>query len=116
MTPTPTTRAARGPGERHGDDDQAAAASAVAASVPAGNSRWRAQLWLAQHLWRLTGVDITAGVTDTVERQRRLCRLLAQKGLADQVIGRFNGKPESYRQFCRRALGLEIDAPQEGLF
>lgn len=77
--------------------------------------RTRAAMWLSDHLHKLTGVDVHAGVTSAAERLKRLCALLTERGLLDEAIGRFNDRPESYRQFCKRALGINVDVPQEQL-
>jgi hypothetical protein len=77
--------------------------------------RLRAEFWLSNHLWRLTGFDIQGGATEPSERLARLRKLIAEKGLADAAMGRFRGRPESYRQFVKRALALDLDTPQEPL-
>jgi hypothetical protein len=89
--------------------------NAVAKSLPMNAERVRydrerAQAWLSGHLWRTTGVDVQAGVTTPAEREVRIRRVLADRGLADQVMGRFNGREETYRQFVRRAIGIELEA------
>lgn len=77
--------------------------------------RERAELWFARHLWDVTGVDIGAGVTSDAERAANIRRVIAAKGLADKPMGRFNGKPESYAAFVKRALGIDLAAAQEAL-
>lgn len=71
--------------------------------------------WLAGELHIATGVDIAAGVTDARTRVERIRKLIAERGLAERTLGHASGKAETYRSFCLRALGLDMDSPQEGL-
>lgn len=66
--------------------------------------------WLAQRLWFECKVDIFKGVTMPAQRLVALRKLIADGGLADRQLGRFNDRPESYRQLCMRALGIDLDA------
>lgn len=76
------------------------------------DDRERAEMWFSQHLHELVGVDIQGGVTGPAERETRIREAIAKHGLADKVLGRFNGREENYRQFCRRALRIDVDAIQ----
>lgn len=86
-------------------------------AVRAEADRERAIMWFSRHLWDMTGVNIQAGITMPTQRAENIRRVLIDKGLADKPMGKFNGRPESYRQFASRALGIELEKPpQEKLF
>lgn len=96
--------------------------SADAKSMPRNadrvrDDRDRAEMWFSRHLWDVSGVNVQAGVTMPSERAANIRRVLVEKGLADKVMGKFNGRPETYAQFVKRALGIEVEKPpQETLF
>lgn len=76
----------------------------------------RAGMWRADHLHRKTGVDVASGLTDPYLRADRIRKLILERGLADQRIGNASGKVETYRQFVKRALGIELEpGPQASL-
>lgn len=70
--------------------------------------RQRAETWLLLHLRIKTGAQVPLSDTPPGARLRRIGAVIVDKGLADQPIGRFNGRSEDHRQFCKRALGLDI--------
>lgn len=91
--------------------------TAPAVVARACDDRERAQLWFARHLWDMTGVNIGAGVTSSADRAANIRRVIVDKGLADKIMGRFNGKPETYAAFASRALGIELEPPpQKSMF
>lgn len=73
----------------------------------------RAGMWLAVHLCAKTGVDVTSGLTTREMRAERIRKLILDRGLADAQLGYASGHPETYRAFCWRALGINLDSAQE---
>lgn len=76
------------------------------------DDRERAMIWFHRHLWDLTGENIFKGVTMPSDREANVRRVIAQHGLAEKQLGRFNGRPEDYRAFARRALHIDLDVKE----
>lgn len=71
-----------------------------------------AHLWLAkrliQHRALIDAAGIFDGTTTPDERRERIRRVILEQGLSSVIIGRFNGKPESYADFFQRLFGVAL--------
>lgn len=82
-------------------------------NIPVNAERIRADRelafkWFAQRLWFDYQVDIFKGVTLTAQRLEAMRKLIAEKGIADATLGRFNGREESTRAFLKRACDIDL--------
>ena len=64
-----------------------------------------AELWLAR---RLPCPALFDGITTTEERRERVRRELLDRGIADQVVGRRSGQPETWSSLFRRLYRQEL--------
>lgn len=65
---------------------------------------------LCRYLWFKTKVDVRQGITTPQQRMANIRALILSKGLADEMLQNLNDKPETWRQYCKRALGIDLDA------
>jgi hypothetical protein len=69
--------------------------------------RLDAELWFVSRL-RDHGIAVFEGVTDSATRRERIREAILANGLSCLIIGRRNGKSESYQQCFERLFGERL--------
>lgn len=91
--------------------DYALLAESVDAAPPAPAQTVDPETWLAEKL-KACGVDIYAGGTFGRFRERLRWAISNSPGIADRIIGRRAGNPETFRDCFERLYGEALDVPR----
>jgi len=71
------------------------------------------EAWLAQRLGE-HGAGVFTGITDRDVRRERIRAAILEHGLTEVIVGRHEGKPQTYAQVFERLYGTPLDGPEDG--
>jgi hypothetical protein len=73
-----------------------------------GKEQLAAHAWLWQRITRHLN-DIFEGLTDIAVRRERFRRVILNAGLGPVIVGRHDGKPETYTECFERLFGEPLE-------